>query len=288
MRGKEFHISTLSEGTLRVVHMDATVRLGTVPYLNAMPLTLPIEKKEIHSKFNYNIVKAPPSRLAHMIQIADLDVAMLSIVEPMRERRYRILDGISIHSNGPTLSVQIFHKGDPSQIKKLGLDIESKTSNILGQVILSEKYGIRPETIKIKDPDKKTLDDVDAFISIGDKTFKLLNSDMERFDLGETWKEITGLPVVFAVWVMAPHFKDRDIIDDLRRSSRLGLQMLDQIIPRIARTRDIPMEVLTQYFHKNVHFTLGTQEKKGVAKLFELANKIDIMPPPRKIEYFFG
>ncbi|MBU1023318.1 menaquinone biosynthesis protein [bacterium] len=268
--------------------MHSTIRLGTVPYLNAMPLTLPIEKKEIHSKFEYNIIKAPPSRLAHMIHIADLDVALLSVVEPMKERRLRVIDGMSINSNGPTLSVQIFHKGDPSQIKKLGLDFESKTSNILGQIILSEKYGIRPETVMVRDPDKKTLDKVDAFISIGDKTFKLLNSDMEHFDLGETWKEITGLPVVFAVWVMPPHFRDRDIIDVLRRSSSMGLQMLDQIIPRISRTRGIPMEVLTQYFHKNVHFTLGTEEKKGVAKMFELAHKIDLLPPARKLEYFFG
>ena len=288
MRGKEYHISTLPEGSLRVVNMHSTLRLGTVPYLNAMPLTLPIEKKEVHSKFEFNITKAPPSRLAHMIQVADLDVALLSIVEPMKERRLSIIDGMSIHSDGPTLSVQIFHKGDPSQIKKLGLDVESKTSNILGQIILSEKYGIRPETIQVSDPNEKTLDEVDAFISIGDKTFKLLDSDMERFDLGEAWKEITGLPVVFAVWVMAPHFKDRDIIEILRRSQTMGLQMLDQIIPRISRTRDIPMEVLSQYFHENVHFTLGTPQKKGVAKMFELAHKLDLLPPTRKMEYLFG
>ena len=87
---------------------------------------------------------------------------------------------------------------------------------------------------------------------------------------------------------MAPHFKDRDIIDLLRRSSKMGLQMLDEIVPRISRTRDIPMEVLTGYFHHNVYYDLGTDEKKGVARLFEFGHQLDLLPPPRRLEYFFG
>ena len=289
MRGKEYNISTICDGSLGVALMHAVARIGTVPYLNAMPLTLPLEKKSLHSKYTFLITKAPPARLAKLIHTASLDVALLSAVEPMKEKRHRIISGMCICSNGPTLSVQIFHKGDPSKIKRLGLDMESKTSNILGQIVLHEKYGIRPETVMVRDPNEKTLDEMDAFVSIGDKTFNLLfKTDMEHIDLGEAWKEITGLPVVFAVWVMAPHFKDRDIIEVLRRSTTQGLQMLDEIIPRISRTRDLPMDMLTNYFHKNVHYKLGTEEKKGIAKLFELGNAIEILPPPRKLEYFFG
>lgn len=289
VRGKERNMSTIFDGSHGVASMQALARIGTVSYLNALPLLLPLEKKVLHTKYEFVITKAPPARLAKLIHTAGLDVALLSVVEPMKEKRHRIISGMCICSDGPTLSVQIFHKGDPSKIKVLGLDIESKTSNILAQIILHERYGILPETVMVRDPNEKTLDDMDAFVSIGDKTFNLLlKTDMEHIDLGEAWKEITGLPVVFAVWVMAPHFKDRDIIDVLRRSTTMGLQMLDEVIPRIARTRDLPMDMLTNYFHKNVHYNLGVEEKKGIAKFFELGAAIEILPPARKLEYYFG
>lgn len=268
--------------------MSQIVRIGTVSYLNAMPLTLPIEKGVIHAKYQFEITKAPPARLATQMRVGSLDVALLSIVEPLIEKRFRIISGMSICSNGPCLTVQLFYKGDLEKIKILGLNKDSKTSNILAQVILNEKYGIRPQRVIVSDPDKSTLDQVDAFVSLGDRTFDLLKSDMQRIDLGEAWKDLTGLPIVFAVWVLAPHYKDRDIIPVLRTAREMGLQMLDEIVPRISRTRDIPMDVLTRYFHDNLDYILETEEKKGVAKLFELGSKIALLPPPRKVEYYLG
>jgi chorismate dehydratase len=268
--------------------MSQIARIGTVSYLNALPLTLPLEKGVIHSKYEFEITKAPPARLAHLMKVGSLDVSILSVVEPLIEKRFRIISGMSICSNGPSLTVQLFYKGELSKIKVLGLNKDSKTSNILAQVILNEKYQIRPKTVVVSNPDKSTLDQVDAFVSIGDRTFDLLKSDMQRIDLGEAWKDLTGFPIVFAVWVLAPHYKDRDIIPVLRSAREMGLQMLDEIVPRISRTRDIPMEVLTRYFHENIDYILETDEKKGIAKLFEFGSKIDQLPKPRKVEYYFG
>ena len=288
MRGKERHISTLSDRANGASMLKTIARIGSVPYLNAMPLVLPIEKNVIHSKYEFEITKAPPSRLVKLLQMAVLDVALLSVVEAMKDKRIRILSGMCICSHGPTHTVQMYHKGDPSQIKTLALDIESCTSNLLGRVILNEKYGIKPECKTVRDPNENTLNDFDAFIAIGDKNFHLLKKGMTHIDLGEAWVELTGLPIVYAVWCIAPHFKDRDIIEVLRVSSKMGLQMLDEIIPRVARTRDIPMDELANYFHKNVDYKLEGEEKKGIAKLFELGHKIDLLPPPRLMEYYFG
>jgi len=48
------------------------------------------------------------------------------------------------------------------------------------------------------------------------------------------------------------------------------------------------MDELTTYFHKNGDYNLDVEEKKGIAKLFELGHKIDLLPPPRLMEYYFG
>jgi len=288
MRGKERNYSTLFEGAQGELLMKSVARIGTVPYLNALPLVYPIEKKVVHSKYEFEITKAPPSRLANLLKTAMLDVALISVVEPMKEKRLRIISGISICSPGACRTVQLFHKGDPSQIKTLALDKESLTSNILARVLLNEKYSIQPECQTVLNPDENTLNEFDAFVSIGDKTFNLLKKNMSHIDLGEAWMELTSLPIVFAVWVIAPHYKDRDIIEVLRSSCRLGLQMLDEFIPRVARTRDIPMEELTSYFHKNLEYRLDTEEKKSIMKLFELGYKINLLPPPRLMEYCLG
>src|SRR3954470_18469908 len=71
-------------------------RVGSVPYLNAVPLTRGLEDE---------IVFVTPSKLAEMLRAGELDAALLSITEVLLNDRYDILDGIAIASLGEVKSV---------------------------------------------------------------------------------------------------------------------------------------------------------------------------------------
>src|SRR5262245_41052528 len=62
----------------------APMRAGSVPYLNAVPLTRGLEDQ---------IVFAPPSRLAELLREGKLDAALVSVTEVLFNDCYDVLDG---------------------------------------------------------------------------------------------------------------------------------------------------------------------------------------------------
>jgi predicted solute-binding protein len=79
----------------------APFRVGSVGYLNAVPLTRGLEDE---------IIYATPSKLAEMLKRDELDAALVSVVEVLFQDRYDILDGIAIASLGEVKSVLLAHR----------------------------------------------------------------------------------------------------------------------------------------------------------------------------------
>ena len=69
----------------------AAKRIGSVPYLNAVPLTCGIEAE---SEF------LPPSRLAKRLRSGDLAAGLVSLTEVLFHDLYDILDGVAVASDG--------------------------------------------------------------------------------------------------------------------------------------------------------------------------------------------
>src|SRR5687768_14929550 len=76
-------------------------RVGSVPYLNAVPLTRGLEDE---------IQFVPPSKLGKMLRAGELDAALLSITEVLLNDLYDVLDGIAIASLGEVKSVFLAHR----------------------------------------------------------------------------------------------------------------------------------------------------------------------------------
>src|SRR5262245_58525182 len=75
--------------------------VGSVCYLNAVPLTRGLEK-EVHF--------ATPSGLAEMLRRDELDAALVSVTEVLFTERYDVLDGIAVASLGEVQSVLLAHR----------------------------------------------------------------------------------------------------------------------------------------------------------------------------------
>src|SRR3989442_1582715 len=112
----------------------APFRVGSVPYLNAVPLTRGLEEE---------VVFATPSKLAEMLQRDELDAALVSVTEPLFKDRYDILDGIAIASLGEVKSVVLAHRKALNEVKEVFCDTASLTSVHLLRVLLAER-GLKP------------------------------------------------------------------------------------------------------------------------------------------------
>jgi len=238
----------------------APFRVGSVPYLNAVPLTRGLEDQ---------VVFATPAELAAMLRRDELDAALVSVVEVLFHDRYDILDGIAIASLGEVKSVLLAHRKPLEEAREIYCDSASLTSVELVRVLLAER-GIKPEFKALPSYDLAELPDYAMLI--GDRALDLLlgSHTHEIWDLGAAWYEQTALPFVYAVWALRRGIENANLRRYLREARDFGLDTLDSIIR--SRT-EYSQEFRQDYLGWHIHFHLGNDEKRGLTKFIELLRK---------------
>jgi len=238
----------------------APFRVGSVRYLNAVPLTRGLEDQ---------VVFATPAELAQMLRRDELDAALVSVVEVLLTDRYDVLDSIAIASLGEVKSVLLAHRGPLEEAREIFCDPASLTSVELLRVLLAER-GLRPEFKVLSSYDFKGLPDF--ALLIGDRALDFLLGPHEHqiLDLGSAWHELTGLPFVYAVWALRRESDNSRLRRMLREARDFGLDTLDSIIR--SRT-DYDHDFRSDYLGWHIHYHLGSDEKRGLARFSELLRK---------------
>jgi chorismate dehydratase len=236
----------------------APFRVGSVPYLNAAPLTRGLEDQ---------VVFAPPARLAEMLRSGDLDAALLSVTEVLFNEDYEILDGIAIASLGEVFSVFLAHREPLEKIAVVECDPASLTSVNLLRVLLAER-GFHPEFKALTGPPSEATN----VLLIGNPAieFRRGRPGHEILDLGAAWYELTNLPFVYAAWVLQRHKDTRPLRRMLREARDFGMETLDYLIENRA---DYDRSFRKDYLGWHIHYHLGSDEKRGLAKFVELLRR---------------
>jgi chorismate dehydratase len=240
-------------------------RVGSVPYLNAVPVTRGIEDE---------IQFVTPARLAEMLRKDELDAALVSVTEVLFNDRYDVLDGVAIASLGEVKSVFVAHRYPLAEIREIFCDTASLTSVNLLKVLLAER-GIRAELTPL--PSYEAARDCDAVLLIGDRAIDFLRAEHghQIWDLGSAWFELTKLPFVYAVWALRRGVENKELRRRLREAKEFGVDTLDYII----RTRtEYDLDFRQDYLGWHIHYHLGSDEKRGLAKFAELLRKHGLGP----------
>ena len=235
-------------------------RVGSVPYLNAAPLTRGLEDQ---------IVFAPPAELAVMLREGRLDAALVSSADVLLNDTCDILDGIAIASLGEVRSVVLAHRRPLAELTEIYCDPASITGLHLLKVLLAER-GLQPVFRPLTSYAEAAR--LDAFLIIGDPAldFVLAPHEHEIWDLGAAWYELTSLPFVYAVWALRRAADTRELRRVLREAKDFGLDTLEHII----RSRpEYTCEFRKDYLGWHIHFHLGADERRGLAKFAELLRK---------------
>ncbi len=238
----------------------APFRVGSVRYLNAVPLTRGVEEE---------VVYATPSELAELLQRDQLDAALVSVTEVLFKNRYDVLDGIAIASLGEVKSVLLAHTKPLDQMREVFCDTASLTSVELLRVLLAER-GLKPQFKPLASYELTSLPDY--ALLIGDPALDLLRAPgrHDLWDLGAAWYELTKLPFVYAVWALRRGVENSTLRRQLREARDFGLDTLDLIIR--GRT-DYDYDFRKDYLSWHIHYHLGTDEKRGLAKFIDLLRK---------------
>ncbi len=238
----------------------APFRVGSVGYLNAVPLTRGLEEQ---------VQFMPPSQLAEKLQRNELDAGLVSVTEVLFSDRYDVLDGIAIASLGEVQSVFLAHKQPLENIREIFCDPASLTSVNLLKVLLAER-GLKPEFKPLTDYKSAPLQE--NVLLIGDQAIEFLRAPHEQtiWDLGQAWFELTKLPFVYAVWALRRGMENSDLPRKLREAKSFGLDTLDHII---ASRPEFDRDFRQDYFTWHIQYHMGADEKRGLAKFIELLRK---------------
>lgn len=240
-------------------------RIGSVPYLNALPLTRGLENQ---------VRLGTPARLAEWLRDNKIDAALVSVVEVLQTGEYDLLDGIALASDGPVLSVLLAHRKPLDQLKAVYLDPASLTSVSLLRVLFAER-GLRPEMRVLSD--YRLIRDLEAVLLIGNRALDFVYEQHTHsvWDLGEAWRELTGLPFVYAGWALRRGIDRRRLSELLRRGHANGMAELDRIIAEYPR---YDAAFRCRYLRTCMKFDLGEAEKAGLARFGELLVKHGLGP----------
>jgi chorismate dehydratase len=234
------------------------LRIGCVKYLNARPL--------IHG-WEGNVDFDHPSALCNKLAAGKLDVALVSSFEFLRNPIYRIVDDVSISSDGPVFSVFVAHRGEIAEVEEIQLDPASETSGNLLRCLIAER-GLKPRLIRnidlksvrpaglepaapvpVQSVESQTAENISAGrtgnmpmfpsarrakLLIGDQGIRFRREYAGEFsfwDLGEQWRKFVGLPFVYAFWLVRPEVTDPEQIANRLRALRdENLAHLDHVV----------------------------------------------------------
>jgi predicted solute-binding protein len=240
-------------------------KIGSVSYLNAVPLTRGIEGE---------LILATPAKLAEMLRRDELDAALVSITEVLLNDRYDILDGIAIASLGEVYSVILAHKKPLEEAKEIFCDPASLTSVNLLKVLFAEK-NLFPKFVPLEN--YKLAAEKDFVLLIGDPAidFQRAKHKCEILDLGFAWTEMTNLPFVYAVWALRRGIENNELRLELREAKKFGMDTLDYLIEY---GEEYDEDFRRDYFEWNIQYHLGEDEKRAIAKFSKLLCKHNLGP----------
>ena len=244
------------------------LRVGSVPYINAAPLTRWLEIDEA-TPF-VEVVYAPPSVLARQLQARELDVALVSSVELARRDDARPVADLCIGSRDAVLSVRLFCKTPLRQVRTIALDTSSLTSVALTQILLTRAYGVQAAYRRAAPDLDAMLQQADAALLIGDLGMTAAHPAVrEVVDLGSAWRAYTGLPFVWALWLANAETPDQPLAELLRRAYQWGKARLDALIDAEAQRTGIPRDLCERYLKDVMVYELDESLRAGLTRFLE-------------------
>jgi chorismate dehydratase len=203
------------------------IKVGAVSYLNTKPLIYGFEQGMMLEEVDLLIDH--PANIAAMLQNGTIDIGLIPVAaEPGLDKHYTVSD-YGIACNGEVASVCLFSDVPLAEIKTIILDYQSRTSVALLKLLLSEHWKINPLLIEGTAHYENEISGSTAGLVIGDRAFTQRLKNRYMYDLGFAWKEMTGLPFVFATWV-SNCVLSADFIAAFNDTNEYGLQHLDEVL----------------------------------------------------------
>jgi chorismate dehydratase len=263
------------------------VRLGRIPWINCHPVYGALDRGLVGVEAE--LITGTAADLNDLLAAGELDVSVVSAVEYARNAAaYHLLPDLAISCDGPVRSVALFsrrpvHDLDGATVLRTA---SSRTSVLLLELLCRHRWRVRPRfaTVRAESTDLDQLAGFphEAVLVIGDAALLLAARAQYPFmtDLGQAWKEWTGLPFVFAVWAARRELDQgtaRRLHQALLASRAWGLGHLDDLARDAAAATGLPAAAIRDYF-ADLDFALSYRHLAGLTDFFRRLAQDGLVP----------
>ncbi len=242
------------------------LKIGKINYLNVYPLYQNLK--------GFNLISGEPSYLNRLIRVGEIDISPSSTFEYFQfPEKYFVVDNLSISSNKKVLSVLLLTYKPIEDIyhDKIFLSSSSSTSNVLLQIIFYEFLN-RGE-LKFESQKENLFEAGKNQLIIGDEALKIYfnkPSGCFIYDIAQIWENYTGLPFVFALWLVnRVSFEKR--MKDINDFINIIVQnKLSYTIP--SSYKDFTVSEIDEYF-KYIDYNFSSKHKASLELFLKLSVK---------------
>ena len=276
------------------------VRLGAVGYLNARPLVYELERLP-----RFDVRYDTPSECARLLHEGATDLGLIPSIEYLRGGPYRIVPDIAIASDGPVASVALYTTKSVDEIRSIAMDTSSRTSVALTQVLCARHFKIAPAFVHLGPDLTVMLSRCDAGLIIGDAALLLdhtkvrlkadattalpgvrLQPDLQKIDLGELWKSMTGLPFVYAFWAGRPAVLTAEDVTALQLARDAGVAQPERIAQTYFASAPEHHALGAQYLRDNIKYHLGDAERAGLETFYRYAAETGVVANAGRLDFY--
>lgn len=268
------------------------IRLGRIGYLNVLPLHYPLEQGIL--KGDFELVAGPPAELNVLMDQGRLDLSGCSCIEYARHpEKYLIVPELAIGSSGPVQSVLLLCRTRPEDLDgaTILVSAQTHTSAALVDLLLRRHIGVQP---RYETGDATALlatgQRPEAILCIGDEALNLRKHPdyPHRMDLGEAWRQWTGMPFIFGLWIAsreAVASRRAEIVTGARlliAAKKWGQANLDRISAVAAVGSILTFDEMRSYFAGLV-YDLGEAELAGLRLFYQRLAEAGVIPAPPEL-----
>jgi predicted solute-binding protein len=215
-----------------------------------------------------------PAECADQLASGAADIGIIPSFELTRQD-LEVIPGAGIACHGAVRSILLVSSRPAGGIRTLAADASSRTSVELARVILERKFGAAPEILRHPPELEGMLRRADAALIIGDPALRIEPALLPYhvYDLGAEWVELTGLPMVFAVWAARRGVVAPETAEAFLGSCRYGRERLDEIVASESGRREFAPELVREYLTRRIVHELGPREYEGMDLFLRYARK---------------
>lgn len=262
------------------------LRIGQIEYANCTPIFHALREQFPNEDYRY--ISGVPAQLNALLAAGKIDVCpSSSIAYALHPERYLIIPDLSISSCGPVQSVLLFSKLPIEKLNQMDvlLTAESATSVNLLKILLKLRYGCSCSFRVTNNTLDAAINEAPAVLLIGDaalRTGKLV-SDLFVYDLGELWYAWTGVPFVFALWLVSRKaFGENEgdlrvLAGQLMRSKVHAMENLENIVDASPDVSWMGRDGLLRYWRTNISYDLNSAHCKGLTLFFGLSAELGLI-----------